>query len=652
MNPTNQSYTDIIGINRPAIHLPDEQPPLFPFSAIVGQEKVKKALLLNCICPTIGGALLSGEKGTAKSTVVRSLSALLPEMNVITLPLNATEDMVLGGIDMEVALKQGEIAFQPGLLSKANGHILYIDEVNLMSEALINTILDAAASGQCTIQREGISHTYPSTFILVGSMNPEEGSLKPQILDRFGFFAEVKGESNVRTRMEIVRNRLAYERDPWSFAHKFCDIEKDLEMRIKGARQRLSLVKLRDEVIELIADICYRSFIAGHRGDLALCNGVLAHAALEGRQHVTREDIEVVQHLALAHRIRSAQLPQQDEDNEPDSQNQEEPENDQSGDQNKEENSQNQEPPQQNQTPDIPMPESKEDDNNVPAGGESEEAVFEIGQMNLRTDLVGAVKDKHYRTLGSGRRSKTRTSTKQGHYIKVKRPKGAVKDLAFDATLRAAAPFQYLREKNGTAICIKQQDIREKIREKRIGHTVLFLLDTSGSMGINRRMSEAKAAVFELLKESYKKRDTVGLMTFNHHSADIVLQPTRSLDLAHKSLKEIKTGGRTPLAEGLDKSMELMKALQRRNNEIIPVICLLSDGRANYSTKSQNPMEAVLKVAQKSAKEKIRYLVIDTETGFIRLGLAKKLASELGAEYYNLDELKNIREIVDAGRYM
>lgn len=612
----------------------------YPFSAIVGQEQVKKALLLNCICPNIGGVLLSGEKGTAKSTVVRSLSALLPEMQVVTLPLNATEDMILGGIDMERALQQGEMAFQPGILAKAHGQILYIDEVNLLSEALINTILDAAASGRCTIQREGISHTYPSRFILVGSMNPEEGSLKPQILDRFGFYAEVKGEANVRVRMEIVTNRLAYERDPWSFAVQFRNQEEALRLAIENARQGIAAVKMSDEAIELIADLCHRSFIAGHRGDLALCNGVMAHAALEGRRHVTRQDIEAVQELALAHRIRSVQAPQPDEANEPDP-----------SDNNEADNTPDEtntpEPPQPNQQPESAMPDEPSEEPSEQDHTEPEDELFDIAPLELKTDLVEAVKDNQYRTLGSGRRSKTRTSTKQGHYIKVKRPKGIVTDLAFDATLRAAAPYQTIRDKNGMAVVIHQQDIREKIREKRIGHTVLFLLDTSGSMGINRRMSEAKAAVCELLKESYKKRDTVGLMTFNHHSANLVLQPTRSLDLAHKSLKTIKTGGRTPLCEGIEKAVELMKALQCKNKEIIPVICLLSDGRANHSSKSQKPMEAVMQMAQKAAVEKIRFLVIDTETGFIRLGLAKKLANELKAEYYKLDDLKNIRKIVE-----
>lgn len=645
--PTGGTYPDTQTATTP----PPTQ--AFPFSAVVAQEQVKKALLLNCIAPTLGGVLIAGEKGTAKSTLVRALASLLPHQKVITLPLNATEDRVLGSMDMEAAMQQGITTFQPGLLAEAHGHILYIDEVNLLSESLINTILDAAASGRCTIAREGIAHTYPAAFILIGSMNPEEGSLRPQVLDRFGFYVDVQGEADLRTRMLIMKNRLAYEHDAAGLMAAYAAEELALREKILDAQQRYKQVLLKDEVIKLIADICHQSFIAGHRGDLAFSKGVKAHAALNQRKHVTREDIEAVQALALAHRIRSPQNPPP-ADTPPPPQDQDEPssQDEPSPQENNTANDQHDGTSEQNATGDIPAQNPGDDEepseDEATDNATTDEDFYDIGAFSLRDDIITTQKDRHFRTQGSGRRSKTRTHHKHGHYVKVKLPGKSIQDIAFDATIRTAAPFQTLRNKQGKAICIYREDIREKVREKRVGNTILFLLDASGSMGIQRRMSETKAAIFELLKESYKKRDTVGLMKFNQQQATLVLQPTRSLTLAHRALKELKTGGKTPLAEGLVQALQLMKAQQQKNPDILPVIILLSDGRANQRNKKTNALEEALQTAQKAAKENIRFIVIDTETGFVRLGLAAKLANALAAEYYELDALKQIRDIINA----
>ncbi len=627
------------------------QPASFPFSAIVGQELVKKALLLNCIKPSIGGVLLSGEKGTAKSTIVRALTSLLPTVNVVTLPLNATEDMVLGGIDIEAALKEGKSIFQPGLLAKAHRNILYIDEVNLLSESIINTILDAASSGICTIEREGLSYSYPAGFILIGSMNPEEGGLTPQILDRFGFYVDVKAETNIRSRIEIVENRLAFETDPAHFIQKYQLENSLLSEKIETAKQLVEKVELSENTIKLIADICHQSFVAGHRGDIAFCNGVMALAAFENRLNTTREDVELVKGLALAHRIRTANQPKNEDTNQ-----------DNSGKDNSEQQSpdtQEQQTNNQSSTSDTRQPisdlehqsndmqEQEQKQENDTNDSSLDEELFEIGNLELNTNIIEYKKDRIHRNKGTGKRSKTKTNSKHGHYVRVRFPKGDISDLAFDATLRAAAPFQKIRAKNGNAVSIYKQDIRIKVREKRVGNTILFLLDTSGSMGINRRMAEAKAAVFELLKESYKKRDSVGLMRFNQNNAHLELQPTRSLDLAHKCLKDIKVGGKTPLAAGIRSSVELMKATIRKNPEVLPVVIILSDGRANQCSKGEKPMQTALEAAKKAAKEPIRFIIIDTETGFIRLGMAQKLAKTLEAEYYKLENLKEIKQIVN-----
>jgi len=620
----------------------------FPFSAIVGQEILKKALLLNCINPAIGGVLICGEKGTAKSTIVRSLSALFPHLNVVTLPLNATEDMVLGGLDIEKALQEGITECQPGVLAKAHGNILYIDEVNLLSESLLNTILDASASGVCRIEREGISYTFPCKFILIGSMNPEEGGLRPQILDRFGFFVDIKGEMNPRSRKEIIKKRLLFEQDPKAFCQQHDDDTILVRGIIEKAQALLPSISPSESTIMIIAELCKQAFVAGHRADMAFCNGAMALAALEGRKKIARSDIETVKDLALIHRIRSVSQPQNDENNsdQNDSDNEQTPQ----PEENKESQSEDQEnstEPKQSQLPDN-SEQTAQEDNDKPQQSDQheEEELYDIGTIDINSDIIENYNDSTYRNSGSGRRSKTRTSTKHGHYVKVRMPKHGISDLAFDATLRVAAPYQKLREKNGMAVSIKRQDIRVKVREKRIGHTILFLLDTSGSMGLQKRMSETKAAVFELLKESYKKRDTVGLMSFNQHDASLKLHPTRSLDLAHKCLKDVKVGGKTPLSIGLLKSTELMKSMLRKNNEIMPVVVIISDGRANYDSSAGKPWENALQVAKKISAEPIRFIVVDTEVGFIRLGMAKKLAATLQADYFYLEDLKNIKLMI------
>lgn len=625
---------------------------IFPFTAISTQQQAKTALLLNCIQPSIGGVLLSGEKGTAKSTMVRSLAQLLPEKQVITLPLSITDDMLLGSIDMEKAVQQGSVEYQSGLLAKADGHILYIDEINLLSESVLNLILDAAASGICRIEREGISHSFPSRFILVASMNPEEGALRPQILDRFGFFVELKASVNERERVEIMKNRLQFEGKASAFYAKYMAEETALRQKIASARQRIQQIQPTDDTLIQIAQICEQAFIAGHRGDLALMLGAMAHAAFNDRKYITRADIATVQPLALSHRIRNAQAP-------PPEQN--EQENEQESEQEPENNNQPEEtPPQQNQQeqpqPDnqpqeessfLSFPQMKEE--SKPSEQSTEEECFELTELKLNQDILTPKPDRRKRISGSGKRCKTRSGTRQGRYVKARIATGKVKDLAFDATLRAAAPFQQLRKKSGMALVVHPSDMREKVRERRIGNTVLFLVDASGSMGINRRMSEAKSAVLEMLKLSYTKRDVVGMMTFRQNEALMVLPPTRSVTKANGLLRDIKTGGRTPLSEGLRSVSEWMNGLLRKNDEIMPVVVIFSDGRANSALRHDNAMSETQSVAHALVKNGVRYIVVDTESGFLKLGLARKLANWLDADYFRLDDLKqhSIQSIIN-----
>lgn len=613
---------------------------LYPFDAIVGQEKVKKALLLSIISPSIGGVLLSGQKGTAKSTIVRSLEGLFPDLKVVTLPLNATEDRVMGSINIERALKNGERVFEPGILAKAHGNILYIDEVNLLSESLVNGILDVAAYGVNILEREGISYRHPCEFVLVGTMNPEEGPLKPQILDRFGFFVEVTGSSKKRERIEIINRRIAFEKNATFFCNSYKEQQKKLFIEIEEAKKKISEVKISNEILEIIAKINLEAFTAGHRGDIVLALGAKANAALEGRTRVNLEDIKAIADIALGHRFRnppeshySQEDKTQNKDNQNIDNNNKDPNKDKKYDNDLEKNAEDISE-EYLDTSEI----EKDKELKKPSDVQEE---FEIGDLFKVKDFVDSLVDSRVRNQGSGRRSKTRTTSKMGKYVKYKLPKGRVQDIALDATLRAAAPFQNIREKREMAFAIYKEDIKEKVREKRIGNTILFLVDGSGSMGVKKRMIEAKGAIFSLLQDAYQKRDMVGLMTFGGQNVDLILHPTRSIDLAYKKLNDIKVGGRTPLSLALKRSVELIKALKVKNKEIMPIVVLISDGRGNVAIDGNNPIEEVKKIAKSISKENIQFVVVDTETGFIKLELAKKLCNELGGTYFKLEELKD-----------
>lgn len=281
-----------------------EQPKRFPFTAIVGQKQMKLALLLNMINPRIGGVLILGEKGTAKSTIVRALASLMPNRQVVELPIATTEDKLVGSIDIEHAIKSGETRFEPGILHRAHGNILYIDEVNLLEDHLVDILLDVAAMGVNYIEREGISYSHPSSFVLVGTMNPEEGDLRPQLLDRFGLSVEVHGEREQAQRVEILRRRLAFDADPDGFIRAFEESENALKERVMQASEQLDSVRYSQEMMELIARIGIELEVDGHRADITLLKSAIALAALRGHREVQPEDIYKAAEFALPHRLR------------------------------------------------------------------------------------------------------------------------------------------------------------------------------------------------------------------------------------------------------------------------------------------------------------------------------------------------------------
>jgi magnesium chelatase subunit D len=626
---------------------------VYPFSAIVGQERMKEALILNAVNPRIGGVLICGEKGTAKSTAARALAALLPAHRVVEgcpfgcdpdnpqdqcpscrergrnlpaavaptlmveLPVSATEDKVVGSLNIEHALQTGERSFEPGILARAHLNLLYVDEVNLLNDHIVDVLLDVAAMGVNVVEREGISYTHPSSFILVGTMNPEEGELRPQLLDRFGLSVRIEGIRDPALRRDVVERRLLYERDPDGFCARWQEEDRALAERIRKAMEVLPRVACPGEMVDLAVQICLSTGVDGHRADLTILKAAETLAALAGREEVIADDIREAALLALPHRIRRAPLtgrPLSDEELEETIRNPERTE----------------QPQDTGQAKDKPSGGIPDSSGRIrsPAGD----------PFIARHGTLDPPHQRDERTReGQGRRSVT--LSRDGRYVASRIPDEKVRDLAFDATLRAAAPHQQERG-GGGRIRIAPQDLREKVRERKMGNTILFLVDASGSMGVQGRMAAVKGAILSLLTEAYQRRDRVGMVAFQGNGARLVLPPTGSVDLARDRLDGIPTGGRTPLAGGLALAREVLAREALSRADTLPLLVLLSDGRANVAVSGGSPLDEALTTASQIRAEGIPSLVVDTDTGLIRLGHGQVLAEALGGRYLRLEELR------------
>lgn len=641
---------------------------IFPFSAIVGQESMKRALILAAIHPGLGGVLIRGSKGAAKSTAVRALAALLPDIDVVSadpfrrapgeeiagwpldvratfvrqpvalvnLPVGATDDRVVGALNLERALSTGSRAFEPGLLAAAHRGILYIDEVNLLGDHLVDLLLDAAAMGVNHVEREGLTFRHPARFVLVGTMNPEEGDLRPQLLDRFGLAVEVESMSDPIARAEVVRRRLAFEADAAGFRARWADADRVEGERIARAQGLLPSVVVPDTVLAALCARCAREGADGMRADLTIYKAASALAAHEGRTLVTHEDVEAVAELALAHR-RTRESPPQPPPPTPR--------------QNGDESDRPPSPPPPERSPSRERPEQARAEHWQPeADPDSPPDAPDDPEVIPASEPQSALSWKPRRSAARranavGRRGRLGSIDRRGPMVRAVVPGGPCRDPALVATLRAAAPWQDGRGRaSGEPLIVRPVDLREKVRMRPARHLILFVVDASRSMGARKRMAQTKAAVLALLVDAYQKRDRVGLITFGGAEACLVLPPTRSVHVAARQLQELPVGGATPLAHGLALASQVIAAARRREPGLMPFVVLLTDGRANVALgQARNAESDALAAAVRLCRSGIAGMVIDSEAGPIRLGRARELAIAWGAELVGLDDLAGSR---------
>ncbi|MFE7318108.1 putative cobaltochelatase [Streptomyces sp. NPDC057555] len=696
----------------------------YPFTAVVGMSDMRLSLLLNALSPAIGGVLVRGEKGTAKSTIVRGLTALMPLIDVVPgcrfacapadpdpgcpdgphetgasedrptrmveLPVGASEDRLVGALDIERALAEGVKAFEPGLLAAAHRGILYVDEVNLLHDHLVDVLLDAAAMGASYVEREGVSVRHAARFLLVGTMNPEEGELRPQLLDRFGLTVEVAASRDPEQRVDVVRRRLAYDDDPAGFAARWADEERELRERIAAARELLPQVRLGDKALRQIAATCAAFEVDGMRADIVMARTASALAAWAGRTEVLPEDVRQAALLALPHRRRRApfdapgldedkldqvleesggQGPEGDDDPEPEGPDSgpDGPDGPDGGPEGGPDGGPGGLPPQergpQEQSGNAPRPEvPQQQEPERPARSEESERAPEgepaASGSAPEQAAVGATEPFRTRRLdvpglgegADGRRSRARTA--HGRTTGARRPQGALGKLHLAATVQSAAPHQWARGRSGPGLVVRRDDLREAVREGREGNLVLFVVDASGSMAARKRMGAVKGAVLSLLLDAYQRRDKIGMITFRGSGAELALPPTSSVEAGAARLAQLPTGGRTPLAEGLLRAHEVLRVERMRDPSRRPLLVVVTDGRATGASAARSvsaggggratggPLRRAHRAAGLLAAQGTASVVVDCEAGPVRLGLAGELARELGGTAVTLDELR------------
>jgi magnesium chelatase subunit D len=674
----------------------------YPFSAVVGLPDLRLALLLTAVSPAIGGVLVRGEKGTAKSTVVRGLATLLPEVDVVAgcrfacdptapdpscpdgphsldapaarrrsalveLPVGATEDRVVGTLDLQRALGDGVKAYEPGLLAAAHRGVLYVDEVNLLPDHLVDLLLDAAAMGRAHVERDGVSVKHAARFLLVGTMNPEEGEPRPQLVDRFGLVVGVTSPTTPAPRAEVVRRRLAYESDPDRFAARFVEEDAALAVRIATARRALPAVSLPDRQLDRIARICLAYRVDGLRADIVVARTAVALAAWHGRTVVTKDDLRDAARLALPHRRRRDPLDPPGADQErleeildqelggddPDDPDDPSDPDDDGGDDPDTggpspagdaadggapdsgsgpppgppgpsgPSGPSGPPPAGDHAAQAPPADVAPEPSDGPVTQPAGELAFAQAPYKTRLLRIGGRANRE-QGAHAGRRSPAHG--RHGRVVRSRQPSGGkLISLHLPDSVRAAA----LRGSRS----VHARDLREAVKVGREANLVLFVVDASGSMAARQRMTVVKTAVLSLLRDAYQRRDKVGMITFRGAEATTVLEPTASHAVGALRLAELRTGGRTPLAAGLRQAARTLHGEKRRDARRRPLLVIVTDGRA---TSGADPLTVAPALAG------IPAVVVDCESGPVRLGLARRLARALSADCVPLSALSTM----------
>ncbi|GGM83681.1 magnesium chelatase [Dyadobacter beijingensis] len=611
----------------------------YPFAAIVGQEKLKKALLLCAINPGIGGVLIKGEKGTAKTTAVRGLASVMPHpesadepVPFVDLPLGASEDRVLGSLDIEAILANKTKKLLPGLLAGAHEGILYIDEVNLLADHLVDVLLDVSVSGVNTVQREGLSVSHPARFVLIGTMNPEEGNLRPQFLDRFGLMVEVGAQATVDERTEVVRRRIAFERDSKAFEKQWDNGQEAIRMQIARARKLLPGVQMPDGLLKMISQLCIEWGVSSLRADIFMYKTAITIAALNSRDRVSPDDVREAAELVLMHRRGRNALPPSP-GSLPESPHSDKDKLNGGGDHAK---------PTMRDDASASEPDMNGDDRN--ADGSPDDSKGECGEGNCsdkQEEYVAGVYsgmvvpellpdrfvERPELTVGTGSKAKQTIKGFQVRAVKT----DVITDLAVNETILHAIV------RNPEQPSVVRGDLHQKIRNGKAGHLILFVVDASGSMAAGQRMEAVKGSVMSLLEDAYQKRNSVGVIAFRGVEANVLLEPTRNIDLAQQALEKLPTGGRTPLPHALQLAGKVLGS-HPETAHMQPLLVLLSDGKANVPLPGGNG-DAWGQSLRLASEIPYPALVLDTESGYIRYGKARELANALRAEYVSLHEL-------------
>jgi magnesium chelatase subunit D len=633
----------------------------YPFTAIVGQEKLKKALLLCAINPGIGGVLIQGDKGTAKSTAARALAEIAPaiikinncsfscsptepldfcdacqqqdkqliqvQVPFINLPLGATEERVLGNLDLEQVLIEKKKKLQPGLLAAAHQGILYVDEVNLLADHLVDVLLDVSVTGENVIEREGLSLSHPSRFTLIGTMNPEEGYLRPQFLDRFGLMVEVEAPVDIAERTEVVRRRIAFERDQAAFVSQWESAQSGLQNQLIEAKKLLSLVQLNDKLLTLISELTTELNVKSLRADIVIYKTAVTIAALNQRTEVSAEDIREAADLALAHRSKKHPF-----NNAPNKQ-----------DKPKEQpnHSPDEQTSQQKTTQDPGINEDSFKDASSPnknqnlsgEGGQEQPITEQVFEASTSLSLPQIKIDNllFKQSEQNGRRG-VNTKAVRGLYINPELTKNTT-DIAVDATVLHALV------RNPDDLDITIDDLHRKKRNGKSNNLILFVVDASGSMAASKRMEAVKGTVIGLLTDAYQKRDTVGVIAFRGIEAQILLNPTQSVELAEQAMKALPTGGRTPLPHALQTAIQLLTRFDQINN-YNPVLIILTDGKANVSLPGGgDAWMQTLSLADQINRLNIQTVVLNTDQNYLNLNRAEELARSIGGQYLSLNDI-------------